>query len=118
MDVHNVPSAGKPTSNIIIPQDKVGYRNFYTYLRLRPLLAEGMVVTVEPGVYFHEHLLKAVEGSECRNHDLLKEYREMGGLRLEDDIFITSDVCENLTEVRSDVEWLELDSTGSSHSDE
>lgn len=44
MDVHNVPSAGKPTSNIIIPQDKVGYRNFYTYLRLRPLLAEGMVV--------------------------------------------------------------------------
>lgn len=41
------------------------------------------------------------------NRDLLKEYRGMGGVRIEDDILITSDGCENLTKVRSDVEWLE-----------
>ncbi|KAG1846128.1 Creatinase/aminopeptidase [Suillus tomentosus] len=107
MDVHDVPSASKPTNNTTIPQDKAGHPSFYTYLRLRLPLAEGMVVTVEPGIYFHEHLLKAVEESEYVNHDLLKEYRGMGGVRIEDDILITSDGCENLTKVRSDVEWLE-----------
>lgn len=107
MDVHDVPSASKPINNMTIPQDKVGHPSFYTYLRLRLPLAEGMVVTVEPGIYFHEHLLKAVEESEYVNHNLLEEYREMGGVRIEDDILITSDGCENLTKVRSDVEWLE-----------
>ncbi|KAG1734579.1 Creatinase/aminopeptidase [Suillus lakei] len=107
MDVHDAPSASKPINNTTIPQDKVGHPSFYTYLRLRLPLAEGMVVTVEPGIYFHEHLLKAVEESEYVNHDLLKEYRETGGVRIEDDILITSDGCENLTKVRSDVEWLE-----------
>jgi Xaa-Pro dipeptidase len=63
--------------------------------------------TVEPGIYFHEHLLKAVEESEYVDHNLLEEYREMGGVRIEDDVLITSDGCENLTKVRSDVEWLE-----------
>ncbi|KAG2043984.1 metallopeptidase family M24-domain-containing protein [Suillus americanus] len=107
MDVHDVPSASKPINNTTIPQDKVGHPSFYTYLRLRLPLAEGMVVTVEPGIYFHEHLLKAVEKSEYVNHTLLEEYREMGGVRIEDDILITSDGYENLTKVRSDVEWLE-----------
>ncbi|KAG1727777.1 Creatinase/aminopeptidase [Suillus paluster] len=112
MDVHDVPSASKPVDNTTIPQDNVGHPKFYTYLRLRLPLAEGMVVTVEPGIYFHEHLLKAVEESEYVNHDLLKEYREMGGVRIEDDVLITSDGCENLTKVRSDVEWLELVCSG------
>ncbi|KAG0708512.1 Creatinase/aminopeptidase [Suillus ampliporus] len=112
MDVHDVPSASKPVDNTTIPQDNVGHPSFYTYLRLRLPLAEGMVVTVEPGIYFHEHLLKAVEDSEYVNHDLLKEYREMGGVRIEDDVLITSDGCENLTKVRSDVEWLELVCSG------
>jgi hypothetical protein len=58
--------------------------------------------TVESGIYFHEHLLKAVE-----DYDLLKGYREMGGLCIEDDVLITSNGCENLTKVGNDVEWLE-----------
>lgn len=41
------------------------------------------------------------------NHNLLEGYRNMGGVRIEDDILITADGCENLTKVRSDVEWLE-----------
>jgi len=41
------------------------------------------------------------------NHELLKAYRDVGGVRIEDDVLITADGCENLTTVRSDVEWLE-----------
>jgi len=41
------------------------------------------------------------------DHDLLNKYREVGGVRIEDDVLITSNGCENLTKVRSDVEWLE-----------
>ncbi len=49
------------------------------------VLAEGMVITVEPGLYF-----KAT--------DLLipEEYRGIG-VRIEDDILITADGCENLS---------------------
>ncbi|OJA21141.1 hypothetical protein AZE42_04362 [Rhizopogon vesiculosus] len=112
MDVHDVPSASKPAVNSTIPQDNVGHPNFYTYLRLRLPLAEGMVVTVEPGIYFHEHLLKTAEESEYVNHDVLNKYREVGGVRIEDDVLITSDGHENLTKVRSDVEWLELVCSG------
>lgn len=44
MDVHDVPSASKPVNNTTISEDKVGHPSFYTYLRLRLPLAEGMVV--------------------------------------------------------------------------
>jgi Xaa-Pro dipeptidase len=44
MDVHDVPSASKPINNTTISQDVVGHPSFYTYLRLRLPLAEGMVV--------------------------------------------------------------------------
>jgi len=52
MDVHDVPSASKPGVNTTIPQDNVGHPNFYTYLRLRLPLAEGMVVvSLAPCLY-------------------------------------------------------------------
>ncbi|KAG1855586.1 peptidase M24, structural domain-containing protein [Suillus subluteus] len=63
--------------------------------------------TVVPGIYFYKHLLKVVEESEHVNHNFLKEYRAIGGMPIEDDILMTPDGCENLTEVRNDVEWLE-----------
>ncbi|PIE21557.1 MAG: Xaa-Pro aminopeptidase [Arachnia propionica] len=48
-------------------------------------LAQGMVITVEPGVYFkHDDLLVPAE------------YRGIG-IRIEDDVLITADGCENLS---------------------
>jgi len=44
MDVHDVPSASKPANNTTLPEDNVGHPSFYSYLRLRLPLAEGMVV--------------------------------------------------------------------------
>jgi Xaa-Pro aminopeptidase len=49
-------------------------------------LKEGMIITVEPGLYFKSTDLKVPE-----------EFRGIG-IRIEDDILITSDGCRNLSE--------------------
>ena len=44
LDVHDVPSASKPDANPTIERPVLGHESFYTYLRLRLPLEEGMVV--------------------------------------------------------------------------
>ena len=44
MDVHDVPSASAPANNATIKGLELGHPDFYTYLRLRLPLEEGMVV--------------------------------------------------------------------------
>ncbi|TFY78365.1 hypothetical protein EWM64_g5647 [Hericium alpestre] len=108
MDVHDVPSASKPAVNPTTGKGlELGNEAFYTYLRLRLPLEEGMVVTVEPGIYFHPHLLAPVRDSKHIDHEMLKRYESVGGVRIEDVILITKDRYENLTTVRSDVDWVE-----------
>jgi len=107
MDVHDVPSASKPINNNTIGGVTLGHESFYTYLRLRLPLEAGMVVTVEPGIYFSQHLLAAVRDSKHINHDILNKYELVGGVRIEDDVLITTNGYQNLTTVRSDVDWIE-----------
>ncbi|KAF8160633.1 metallopeptidase family M24-domain-containing protein [Crassisporium funariophilum] len=113
MDVHDVPSASKPAVNNTIGGVTLGHESFYTYLRLRLPLEAGMVVTVEPGIYFSPHLLAAVRDSKHINHDVLKKYESVGGVRIEDVILITQDGYKNMTTVRSDVDWIEAVCSGS-----
>jgi Xaa-Pro dipeptidase len=63
--------------------------------------------TVEPGVYFSPHLLAAIRESKHVNHDVLKRYEPVGGVRIEDVVVITNDGYQNLTTVKSDVDWIE-----------
>ncbi|TFK68909.1 Creatinase/aminopeptidase [Pluteus cervinus] len=107
MDVHDVPSASKPTINSTIPEDSEGHESLYTYLRLRLPLEEGMVVTVEPGVYFSPHLVAPVRDSRHIDPKVLKKYDSMGGVRIEDVIIIKKGGYENLTTVKSDTAWVE-----------
>ncbi|EIM80605.1 Creatinase/aminopeptidase [Stereum hirsutum FP-91666 SS1] len=109
MDVHDVPSASKPAVNLTVDNKGVelGHESFYTYLRLRLPLEEGMVVTVEPGIYFSPHLLAPVRDSQYIDHEVLKRYENVGGVRIEDVVLVTKDGYENFTTVRSDVEWVE-----------
>ncbi|KAI9433170.1 Creatinase/aminopeptidase [Lactarius indigo] len=114
LDVHDVPSASKPEHNPTIAQGsgsgssaEPSHEKFYEYLRLRLPLEEGMVVTVEPGIYFHYHLLAAIRNSEFIDHEVLSRYEPVGGVRIEDVVLITSDGFENFTTVRSDVKWVE-----------
>ncbi len=69
-------------------------------LRMGRELKEGYVVTNEPGCYFIPALIEKwkAEGinKEFINFDKLKAYYKFGGIRLEDDLLITSDGCRLL----------------------
>ncbi|KAF9527390.1 metallopeptidase family M24-domain-containing protein [Crepidotus variabilis] len=114
MDVHDVPGASKPAVNKTIEGGvTLGHESFYTYLRLRLPLEAGMVVTVEPGIYFSPHLLSAIRDSKHIDHEVLKRYESVGGVRIEDVVLIKEDGYENFTKVRSDVNWVEGVCSGS-----
>eukprot|EP01029_Cantina_marsupialis_P000845 TRINITY_DN10652_c0_g1_i1.p1 TRINITY_DN10652_c0_g1~~TRINITY_DN10652_c0_g1_i1.p1 ORF type:complete len:495 (-),score=135.14 TRINITY_DN10652_c0_g1_i1:196-1680(-) len=70
-------------------------------------MEEGMVVTVEPGVYFIGFLLDNVladpEQAKYVNVEMLERFRKFGGVRLEDDCIITADGIENMTMVPREV---------------
>ena len=70
-------------------------------LRTARVMQEGMVVTVEPGCYFIDHLLdEAIADdtlSKFINQESLFKLRGMGGVRLEDVVVITADGCDNFT---------------------
>jgi Xaa-Pro aminopeptidase len=59
-------------------------------------------MTIEPGVYFIPFLLeKAFKDQEIAkyfNQSKIKEYYDFGGVRIEDNIVVTADGCENLTQ--------------------
>lgn len=92
LDVHDMEGLG---------EDHVGYtdairrdpRCGLNRLRLAKPLAEGFVVTVEPGVYFIPPLI-AQWRRERRfvdqiAYDKLDAYRAVGGVRIEDDVLVT-----------------------------
>lgn len=73
-------------------------------LRMGRRLEEGFVITDEPGIYFIPALIDDWKAKgHCKdfiNFDLLETYKDFGGIRIEDDILITSDGCRFLGEKR------------------
>lgn len=76
------------------------------------MLISVHVKTVEPGIYFSPHLLAPVRDSKHIDHEVLKRYESVGGVRIEDVVHITPAGADNLTAVRSDVDWLEAVCSG------
>jgi Xaa-Pro aminopeptidase len=72
------------------------------FLRTDRVLEAGMVVTIEPGIYFIEALLADPE--QRRRHGdavdwaLVDEHLEIGGVRIEDTVLVTADGGDALTE--------------------
>ena len=77
-----------------------------------PALEPGMVVTVEPGIYFNpiafEGYLKDPKQAKFINKDVLAKYVPVGGVRIEDDILVTKKGYENLTTAPKGDEALEI----------
>ncbi|XP_050398695.1 xaa-Pro dipeptidase isoform X1 [Patella vulgata] len=80
-------------------------------LRTARTLEARMVITIEPGIYFIDALIDGAlanpEQARFINRDLLNQYRGFGGVRIEDDIVITEDSMELLTDVPRTVEEIE-----------
>jgi Xaa-Pro dipeptidase len=69
------------------------------YLRLTRTLQPGVVVTIEPGLYFIPSLLKALLAkNETRvNRAVIERLVPFGGIRIEDNVEVTADGQRNLT---------------------
>ena len=92
LDVHDMEGLG---------EDLVGYDESIQrseefglkYLRLAKTLQPGYVFTIEPGIYFIPELIEMWKSqnrfSEFINYDMLDNYKDFGGIRIEDDILVT-----------------------------
>lgn len=70
------------------------------YLRLTRKLEAGFVVTVEPGLYFIDRLLKPAREKAVGQHinwKRVEQFHPYGGIRVEDNILITASGHQNLT---------------------
>jgi len=72
----------------------------HPYLRLTRVLEPGFVVTMEPGIYFIPQLLQAARADGRGRHinwTRVEALAHFGGIRIEDDLAVTANGCENLT---------------------
>jgi len=97
LDVHDMEGLG---------EDYVGYDETVkrssqfglAYLRLAKALKPGFVFTDEPGIYFIPSLIdlwrKEGKHKDFINYDEVEKFKDFGGIRIEDDLLITSDGCK------------------------
>lgn len=94
MDVHDMEGLGQihvGYDKEIQPSSQFGT----AYLRLGRRLQPGFVLTNEPGIYFIPELIDLWKAdkkhTEFLNYDKIEEYRNFGGIRIEDDVLVTID---------------------------
>ncbi len=99
LDVHDMEDLGQiyvGYDDEVRPVDQFGT----AYLRLGKRLKPGFVITNEPGIYFIPALIDKWKTEKINtdfiNFDKLENYRDFGGIRLEDDLLIKEDGCEIL----------------------
>ena len=104
LDVHDVGGYPAGVERSTLPGVK--------RLRTGRELKEGMVITVEPGLYFIEANVQAALANPSQaphlNMGKLQRFVDsFGGVRLEDDVVITRDGYENLTYCPRKIEDIE-----------
>ncbi|HXE71304.1 MAG TPA: M24 family metallopeptidase, partial [Candidatus Nitrosotenuis sp.] len=100
LDVHDMEDlgdlAGYPPGRQRSPQFGL------SYLRLDRDLKAGMLVTIEPGFYWIPALLedpaRTAPFADCLNRDRIQEFREVKGIRIEDEYLVTESGSRCLTD--------------------
>ena len=103
LDVHDMEDLGENLVGYDPDQTRakqLGLGSLRMARRLRP----GHVITDEPGIYFIPALIDKWRaegtGKGFVNYDKLQSYYDFGGIRLEDDVLVTSDGARRLGPAR------------------
>ncbi|MDR2690803.1 MAG: aminopeptidase P N-terminal domain-containing protein [Dysgonamonadaceae bacterium] len=103
LDVHDMENLGET----LVGYDEETKRDTlfgYRSLRFGKRLEPGHVLTVEPGIYFIPQLIEKWKAEKINadfiRFEKLKDFYDFGGIRLEDDIVITSQGCRPVYEKR------------------
>ncbi|HEY9124506.1 MAG TPA: aminopeptidase P family protein, partial [Bacteroidales bacterium] len=94
LDVHDMEDLGE--ANTGYDETYKRSQQFGTrFLRYGKELHEGIVITVEPGIYFIPELIDQWKSesrySQFINYAALEKYKNFGGIRIEDNVLITND---------------------------
>lgn len=99
LDVHDMEDLGE---NFVGYDEKFKRSDQFglAYLRFARELESGMVLTVEPGIYFIPALIDKWKAenkfSEFINYAKVEDYKDFGGIRIEDNVLVTEDGCRVL----------------------
>lgn len=92
LDVHDMEPLGEQYvgyDETIQRSEEFGLKS----LRLAKTLQPGFVFTIEPGIYFIPDLIDIwKQGNKFRefiNYDMVIEYKDFGGIRIEDNVLVT-----------------------------
>jgi len=103
LDTHDVGGYPKGVERI----DRPGLR----FLRTRRELLPGMVITIEPGLYFIPALLKPALEDKAKaqflNKEKVQKLFNFGGVRIEDNLIISENGTQNLTDVPKEIKEIE-----------
>mmetsp|Transcript_45070 Transcript_45070/g.113517 ORF Transcript_45070/g.113517 Transcript_45070/m.113517 type:complete len:457 (+) Transcript_45070:115-1485(+) len=82
-------------------------RPSFRYLRMNRVLKENMVITIEPGCYFVSSALEPALADPAQSKyfvlEKIAQFRDFGGVRIEDDIVITKDGSESLSDAVKEI---------------